>query len=331
MKQGITMLDQMKAKYPVKRTIPRSDLIGCMEFKEFMWFVETVSGDVISNSRLREIFARLYADKRLIVGCTGRMAKTNETTYIMYRRMTSKLRYCALRNVMVKVCTLLNMEVPDYLIGDMPDGIVEHKRSSETDSSVAIPKSSWTLSREEVAASHLELSVNARIQEQKANDYMHRCMLQSPHKEVKIDVRKAEELYGSCVGLDLSKLEARISEGYRSDLSGCDFNLLKSLTAACTGIPPSRLFGTNHFNSTLLEKPMQNLKVTRPVLVGNVNILTAKDFELAAIVREAQQQIESNADMAKLSEHYKAKNEELNTVIALCVEQLDKDKENQAK
>lgn len=120
---------------------------------------------------------------------------------------------------------------------------------------------------------------------------------------MKLDTKTEEELYSSMMNTDYSALEAHVHTQ----------------------------LNTNPNTTAPLEKPMQNLTVTRPVLVGNVNILTAQDFELAAIVREAQEQIENNADVAKLSEHYKAKQEELHVVIALCVEQLDKDKENQAK
>ena len=72
-----------------------------------------------------------------------------------------------------------------------------------------------------------------------------------------------------------------------------------------------------------LEKPM-SLFITRPLLVGNINILTASKEQLALIIREAQSQIEANADLTKVSVNYQQKQVELEEVITLCVEQLDK-------
>ena len=67
------------------------------------------------------------------------------------------------------------------------------------------------------------------------------------------------------------------------------------------------------------------LTVKRPVLVNGTNILEAKDFELQSIIRKAQKQIEETADMAKLSKKVAAQNDDLQEIIKLCVEQLDKD------
>lgn len=87
---------------------------------------------------------------------------------------------------------------------------------------------------------------------------------------------------------------------------------------------------TNPFHEIFLdlptkrEKPMQNLSIYRPVLVGNVDILKASDDTLVQIIRDAKAQIENNLDLAKLTKKFQVKNKELQDVIDLCVAQLDK-------
>lgn len=88
-------------------------------------------------------------------------------------------------------------------------------------------------------------------------------------------------------------------------------------------IPPS-LCNEIYIHELNKEKPMNNLKITRPLMVGNVDILTARDFEIAGIIREAQAVIEANKDMSELSQHYRDMDAEAQEVIDLCVEQLDK-------
>lgn len=73
-----------------------------------------------------------------------------------------------------------------------------------------------------------------------------------------------------------------------------------------------------------LEKPMRNLTITKPTLVGGINILEASDDTLAGLIREAQDQIKANADLAACSKKYASKNAELQKVIDACVEELDK-------
>lgn len=73
------------------------------------------------------------------------------------------------------------------------------------------------------------------------------------------------------------------------------------------------------------EKPMRNFTVTRPVLVGNIDILTASDDVLVSIIRDAKNEQENMKDMVEVSAKFKAKSKELDDVIALCVEQLDKE------
>jgi len=67
-----------------------------------------------------------------------------------------------------------------------------------------------------------------------------------------------------------------------------------------------------------------SLTITRPVLVGTTNILTATKDQLAVLIREAQNQISNNKDLSEISDHYKVQKEELEETIKLCVEQLDK-------
>lgn len=65
------------------------------------------------------------------------------------------------------------------------------------------------------------------------------------------------------------------------------------------------------------------LEITRPVMVGDINILTASDETLTLLIRNAKAQIEEDSDMAKISAKFKAKAKDLKSVIALCLKQLD--------
>lgn len=65
------------------------------------------------------------------------------------------------------------------------------------------------------------------------------------------------------------------------------------------------------------------LELTRPVMVGDINILTASDETLTSLIRKAKAQIEEDSDMAKISAKFKAKAKDLKSVIALCLKQLD--------
>lgn len=73
------------------------------------------------------------------------------------------------------------------------------------------------------------------------------------------------------------------------------------------------------------HKDKEDMKISRPVLIGNVDILTASDEQLTNIIRTAKQRIKDDADMAEISEKFAQKAKELNKVINLCIEQLDKD------
>lgn len=76
------------------------------------------------------------------------------------------------------------------------------------------------------------------------------------------------------------------------------------------------------------ENPMQvldSLKLTRPVLVGTTNILTAADDVLVVIIRECNTQIEKDYDMTEISSKFRTQEKELKTVIKLCLTQLDKE------
>lgn len=65
------------------------------------------------------------------------------------------------------------------------------------------------------------------------------------------------------------------------------------------------------------------MEVERPVLVGGVNILTAKESTLVHIVRLLNERLEADKDMAKVSEVFKAKAAELRKTIKLVVKQID--------
>lgn len=73
------------------------------------------------------------------------------------------------------------------------------------------------------------------------------------------------------------------------------------------------------------EKTKMSLQISRPVLIGNTNILTASDDDLVVLIREAKYQIMLDKDVAEDSIKFKAKAKELDEAITLCIAQLDKD------
>ena len=80
----------------------------------------------------------------------------------------------------------------------------------------------------------------------------------------------------------------------------------------------------NQTTNKTLEKPMTNFEITKPIMVGNINILTCSEGDLIKIIRRAKEEIDLNTDLAKLSISYQKKEGEMNKVIGLCVTQLDK-------
>ena len=70
----------------------------------------------------------------------------------------------------------------------------------------------------------------------------------------------------------------------------------------------------------------KSMKITRPVLVGNTNILKATDEQLTQIIRDCKDLIKDDADMTKISTKFQQKTAELEEVIKLCLVQLDGDK-----
>lgn len=91
---------------------------------------------------------------------------------------------------------------------------------------------------------------------------------------------------------------------------------------------PSEFFTTkpSPFEQPKLETiPMH---IERPINVigtrGCINILTATVETLAKLIREAQEEIEVNKDLALISKAYAKKAVELEKIIELCVKQLDK-------
>jgi hypothetical protein len=81
-----------------------------------------------------------------------------------------------------------------------------------------------------------------------------------------------------------------------------------------------------HINLTLNFTKEKSMKITRPVLVGNTNILKATDEQLTQIIRNCKDLIKDDADMTKISTKFQQKTAELEEVIKLCLEQLDGDK-----
>ena len=87
----------------------------------------------------------------------------------------------------------------------------------------------------------------------------------------------------------------------------------------------ANLIAQNKTNPNLNLKKENSMKITRPVLVGNINILEASPEVLGNIIREANKQITQMADLAVESKHFENEQNSLKEVVKLCVTQLDKD------
>ena len=70
--------------------------------------------------------------------------------------------------------------------------------------------------------------------------------------------------------------------------------------------------------------PKENsMKITVPVMVGDCNILVASENKLVQLIRQAKAEIESNEDLAEISQTFARRANDLQKVIDLCVKQLD--------
>ena len=68
-----------------------------------------------------------------------------------------------------------------------------------------------------------------------------------------------------------------------------------------------------------------NLTISKPILVGDVNILEASEDKLVEIIRECGARIKADADISASSAKFKAKAEELKEIKDKCLKLLDKD------
>ena len=134
------------------------------------------------------------------------------------------------------------------------------------------------------------------------------------HKTGNFKVDNTKELNDKIPEKDLSELEKRVVAG------NINFDFFSSKSLAY----PYLCSETFLKSPTKPKEKLMDLKITRPVLVGTTNILTAPTFTLDEIIREAQEQIKANEDLQSLSQHHRNIKAELEEVITLCVKQLDK-------
>tara|TARA_R110000744_G_scaffold340357_1_gene445594 strand:+ start:250 stop:828 length:579 start_codon:yes stop_codon:yes gene_type:complete len=172
----------------------------------------------------------------------------------------------------------------------LPDNIVVDVKVSPTGRNIDKQR----VFAERYGMSGRMLSTRFPVDIAKANKLMEELSTRFP-----VDIAKANPCSEIFLNTDMSKLEDRI--------------------AASTDIPTSMLF-----NKPKEKSMKQSLTINRPVLIGTTDILTAQTFELDAIIREANTQIDNNADLCAVSEYHKQEKVRLEEVISLCVAQLDK-------
>jgi hydroxylamine reductase (hybrid-cluster protein) len=148
------------------------------------------------------------------------------------------------------------------------------------------------------------------MRQQKANDY-DSIYGMSDTRLMHFDMKKCEEIRREMKTLTVGYKHRAGIHGMWKDLNSKERDLLLDFTGILT-------------NPNLRSDKTMNLSISRPVMIGGTDILTARNFELESLIREAQSQIENNQDIAKVSESYKLKQVELQEIIDLCAEQLDK-------
>ena len=297
--------------------VTQEDRVKSMNSTDFLIFVEAVSKNIVLNPTAVKFFHRLYEDKLLNTSMhTGRLVKESKEHIFKYRCMMSELKHHAMVGVAAETCTLLGLTVPDYIKvviptdvvsmclpkskpkfddkpSNLPDGItkvvdvkINLERHTATGRSHALKQQHYMLA---YGAGAHTLSKSLGISREDA-------------ERMKSEFDFAQHMCKPLLNTDMSSLEARVMSSHL-----CQEILLDTQSKPCN----------------LKEKPM-NLSVTRPVLVGTTDILTAQPFQLDAIIREAKDQIAAGSDLQDLSQHHRNIKAELEEVITLCVEQLDK-------
>ncbi len=286
-----------------------------MNSDDFLVFVEAVAKNITLSPKAIKYFKRLYKDKILNLSMhTGRLTRESKDFIHQYRCMQSELRHHAMRSVMAETCVLLGMGVPDYLKVNIPTDVVTvslPKSKSKFDDALlddmfGVPHITPPSMAQLVAAGHTPTYSSTRAIDKQ---------------------RRFAEMYGA--GMDtLFKINSAQTDKDMADYFKHIKQVQTPITASIADL--EKRMATDFFSMPTTEhkpnrkeKPM-DLKVTRPVLVGTTNILTAQTFELDSIIREAQLQIKANEDLQELSQHHKNMKAELEEVIRLCVKQLDK-------
>lgn len=302
----------------VHERITQQDRLKSMNSDDFLVFVEAVAKNVVATPKAVEYFKRLYKDKILNMPMhTGRLIRESKDLIHQYRCMQSELKHHTMRCVMAETCDLLGMEVPDYIKVNVPKEVVtgfvskaKHDDSA-LDSMFDIQPRNLPDTMEELASAGLSPTGRSKsaIDKQRrfAEMYGMRSKMLAP--KLPVDLAKANKLME-----DFKKFDHRVSVGYLSSTNHCGEIFLDTTPKTCSlfsGLPKHK------------EKPM-HLTVTRPVMVGTTDILTTSKDNLNAIIREAQQQIESSSDLQEISQHHRNEKAKLEEVIKLCVEQLDK-------
>jgi hypothetical protein len=90
-------------------------------------------------------------------------------------------------------------------------------------------------------------------------------------------------------------------------------------------------FDFSELEAKFFNKPKQDnydMKIEKPINIvrgmNRIDVLTASEEQLVMIIREAQEKVEVNKDLALISKAYAKKATELQAIIDLCVKQLDK-------
>jgi hypothetical protein len=157
------------------------------------------------------------------------------------------------------------------------------------------------------------------------------------HEEVEIangsgEIVKSKNLINTTLKIDLKAAEKKVADDFilfcktQNLYNPFSHHLgLKFDMKAAEDCLAAYLCKLNNPKLKTFSTKENNMKITRPVLVGNINILEALPDVLGQIIREAKKRMSELDDLASESEHFKREQDELKEVVKLCVTQLDKD------
>lgn len=113
-----------------------------------------------------------------------------------------------------------------------------------------------------------------------------------------------------------------VSDVIEEALYQCGYENIKA-SGALQYVRTDDVLSAHTHTPTKPKETTMDKKATHPVMIGNVNILTADDATLVTMIRDGKALIEEDKDIAAHSSKFQAKAGIIKQNINLCLEQLD--------